>query len=161
MKPRSCRPVSIRWRTLSHGTRKSAPIGVRFLVQAGDSSGSASVFECCVPADSRLPIPHSHNGFEETIYGLEGTTTWTIDRETVDIGPGEAMCVRLGQVHGFESHGEIDATFLAIASPAVFGPAYFREIAEVLAAGAPALAGRARSGRAGSARTDYSTVTSP
>ena len=44
--------------------------------------------------------------------------------------------MRRGQIHGFENHGDIDATFLAIATPAVFGPAYFREIAEVLAASA-------------------------
>ncbi|HTZ64008.1 MAG TPA: cupin domain-containing protein [Solirubrobacteraceae bacterium] len=111
-------------------------LGVRFLVEAGDSNGSASVFECYVPADSRMPTPHSHDGFEETIYGLEGITTWTIDSETVDVGPGEAVCVRRGQIHGFENHGDSDATFLAIATPAVFGSAYFREIAEVLAASA-------------------------
>ena len=111
-------------------------LGVRFLVEAADSNGSASVFECHVPAGSRMPAPHSHDGFEETIYGLEGTTTWTIDRETVDVAPGEAVCVRRGQIHGFHNHGDVDATFLAIATPAVFGPAYFREIAEVLAASA-------------------------
>ena len=76
------------------------------------------MFECYVPADSRMPAPHSHDGFEETIYGLKGATTWTIDSETVDIGPGEATCVRRGQIHGFENHGDIDATFLAIATPA-------------------------------------------
>jgi len=30
-----------------------------------------------------------------------GTMTWTIDSDTVDIGPGEAVCVRRGQIHGF------------------------------------------------------------
>jgi quercetin dioxygenase-like cupin family protein len=110
--------------------------GVRFLVEAADSNGSASVFECYVPANSRMPAPHSHDGFEETIYGIAGTTTWTIDGRTVQVGPGEAVCVRRGQVHGFENHGDIDATFLAIATPALFGPAYFREIREVLAASA-------------------------
>ena len=44
--------------------------------------------------------------------------------------------MRRGQIHGFQNHGDVDATFLAIATPAVFGPAYFREIGEVLAAGA-------------------------
>ena len=39
-----------------------------------------------------------------------------------------------GQIHGFENHGSVDATFLAIATPAVFGSAYFREISEALAA---------------------------
>ena len=109
-------------------------LGVRFLVEATDSNGTASVFECYVPADARMPAPHRHDGFEETIYGLKGVTTWTIDGETLEIGPGEAVCVQRGQVHGFENHGDIDATFLAIATPAVFGPAYFREIGEVLAA---------------------------
>jgi quercetin dioxygenase-like cupin family protein len=118
-------------------------LGVRFLVEAADSNGSAAVFECCVPAGSKMPAPHSHDGFEETIYGLEGVTIWTIDGETVEVGPGEAVCVQRGQIHGFENHGSIDAKFLAIATPAVFGRAYFREIGEVLAAatagGAPDL----------------------
>jgi quercetin dioxygenase-like cupin family protein len=111
-------------------------LGVRFLVESDDSNGTASVFECYVPADSRMPAPHSHDGFEETIYGLEGTTTWTIDGDTVEVGPGEAVCVRRGQIHGFENRGSVDATFLAIATPAVFGSAYFREIGAVLAASA-------------------------
>ena len=110
--------------------------GVRFLIEAADSNGSAAVFECSVPANARMPAPHSHDGFEETIYGLEGVTTWTIDGETVQIGPGEAVCVPRGHVHGFENHGSVDASFLAIATPALFGPAYFREIGTVLAAGA-------------------------
>ena len=109
-------------------------LGVRFLVESDDSNGTASVFECYVPANSRMPAPHSHDGFEETIYGLEGTTTWTIDDATVEVGPGEAVCVKRGQIHGFDNHGSVDATFLAIATPAVFGSAYFREVGEVLAA---------------------------
>ncbi|HEX4188609.1 MAG TPA: cupin domain-containing protein [Solirubrobacteraceae bacterium] len=123
-------------KTIDNDTITVGELGVRFLVEAGDSNGSASLFECYVPADSRMPAPHSHDGFEETIYGLEGTTTWTIDGETVHVGPGEAVCVRRGQIHGFENDGDTDATFLAIATPALFGPAYFREIAEILAASA-------------------------
>jgi quercetin dioxygenase-like cupin family protein len=122
------------YKTTGNDTITVGALGVRFLVEAADSNGSASLFECYVPADSRMPVSHSHDGFEETIYGLEGTTTWTIDSETVDVGPGDAVCVRRGQIHGFQNRGDVDATFLAIATPAVFGPAYFREIAEVLAA---------------------------
>ena len=49
-------------------------LGVRFLVEAADTNGSASVFECHVPSNSRMLAPHSHDGFEE-IYGLAGTST--------------------------------------------------------------------------------------
>jgi quercetin dioxygenase-like cupin family protein len=120
--------------TMTNDTITVGALSVRFLVEAEDSNGTASVFECYVPANARMPAPHSHDGFEETIYGLAGTTTWTIDGETVEVGPGEAVCVKRGQIHGFQNRGEVDATFLALATPAVFGPAYFREISEVLAA---------------------------
>jgi quercetin dioxygenase-like cupin family protein len=114
-------------------------LGVRFLIEPGDSHGSAAVFECYVPASSRMPAPHSHDAFEETIYGLEGASTWTVDGETIEIGPGEALCVPRGAIHGFENRGSSDAKFLAIATPGVFGPDYFREVGEVLAisAGGP------------------------
>ena len=43
---------------------------VRFLVEPEQSSGSVSVFECTVPPGAKVPAPHSHDAFEETIYGL-------------------------------------------------------------------------------------------
>jgi quercetin dioxygenase-like cupin family protein len=112
-------------------------LGVRFLVEAEESNGSASVFECFVPANSRMPAPHSHDAFEETVYGLAGTTTWTVDGEAVDVSTGDALCIRRGQIHGFDNKGSEDAKFLAISTPGVMSPAYFREIHEVLAAGGP------------------------
>jgi quercetin dioxygenase-like cupin family protein len=108
-------------------------LSVRFLVEAADSNGSASVFECFVPADSKRPVPHSHDAFEETIYGLDGVTTWTVDGRTLDIHPGEAVCIPRGAVHGFDNHGTEDAKFLAMSTPGLMTPDYFREIHEVLA----------------------------
>ncbi len=112
-------------------------LAVRFRVEADESHGSVAVFECDVPARARMPAPHSHDAFEETIYGLTGVTTWTVDGEAIEIGPGEAVCIPRGIVHGFTNRGRLDAKFLAIATPGVFGPAYFREIGDVLAAGGP------------------------
>jgi quercetin dioxygenase-like cupin family protein len=111
-------------------------VSIDFLVDADDSGGSVTVFECLVPADAKVPVPHSHDGFEETIYGLEGVCTWTIDGQPRELGPGKSVCIRRGQVHGFENRGAVDAKFLAIATPGVFGPAYFRDIAQVLAGAA-------------------------
>jgi uncharacterized cupin superfamily protein len=66
-------------------------------------------------------------------FRLEGVTTWTVDGRTLDIRPGEAFCVHRGAVHGFDNRGTDDAKFLAIATPGVMTPDYFREIHEVLA----------------------------
>ena len=111
-------------------------ISIGFLVDGDDSGGSVTVFECAVPAEARVPIPHSHDAFEETIYGLEGVCTWTIDGQARELGPAESVCIRRGQVHGFENRGSTEAKFLAIATPGVFGPSYFRDVAQVLAAAA-------------------------
>ena len=111
-------------------------MGVRFLVEAEDSGGSVTVFEVDVPADARMPAPHSHDGFEETIYGLSGRTTYTVDGETSEVGPGDSICIPRGVVHGFANHGSDEARFLAIISPGLFGPSYFIEINAVLAASA-------------------------
>ena len=111
-------------------------LSVRFLVEAADSERERVRYSSAMSPRTRMPAPHSHDGFEETIYGLEGVTRWTIGGETVEVGPGEAVCVPRGRIHGFENHGSVDAKFLAVATPAVFGPAYFREIGEVLAVAA-------------------------
>lgn len=86
-----------------------------------------------------MPAPHSHDAFEETVYGLEGVTTYTVDGQTHEIGPGDSLCIARGSAHGFANHGATDAKLLAIASPGVFGPAYFHEVGAVLAraAGGP------------------------
>ncbi len=121
-------------------TIKVGEISIDFLVEAGDSGGSVTMFECGVPPDAKVPVPHSHDGFEETIYGLAGVLTLTVDGRVRELGPGQAVCIRRGQIHGFENRGDDDARFLAVATPGVFGPAYFRDVARVLAAqnGAPA-----------------------
>ena len=107
---------------------------IRFLLEGERSGGSVAIFEFEVPAGTRVPIPHSHDAYEETMYGLEGTLRWTLDGAPVDVGPGEALCVRRGVVHFFENATARDARALAIVSPGVLGPGYFRELAAVLAA---------------------------
>ena len=107
------------------------PLAIRFLVEGETSAGTVAVFEFDVPAGAKLPAAHSHDGYEETIYGLDGVLTWTIEGSEVDVGPGEVVSIRRGAVHRFDNNGDGDATALAIVSPGVLGPDYFREIAAV------------------------------
>ena len=111
-------------------------IDVQFLVEAQDSDGAATVFECAVAGGAMVPPPHSHDAFDETVYGLEGVLTFTIDGRTREIGPGESVCIRRGQIHQFVNPGNLDAKFLSVATPGVFGPDYFTQIRDVLTAAA-------------------------
>jgi quercetin dioxygenase-like cupin family protein len=107
-------------------------VAIRFLVEGAQSAGSVAVFEFDVPAGARVPAAHSHDGYEETLYGLEGALTWTIEGTQIDVGAGEALVIPRGAVHHFENTGEADAKALAIVTPGILGPDFFREVAAVL-----------------------------
>src|SRR5439155_9512763 len=115
------------------------PLSIRFLVGGEQSAGSVAVFEFDVPAGSKVAAAHSHDGYDETIYGLEGVLTWTIDGMPAEVGPGEALYIPRGAVHHFDNTQDIDAKALAVVTPGILSPDYFREVAAVLdtAAGGP------------------------
>ena len=124
------------------GTREEIRVGqlaIRFLVEGHVSGGSVAVFEFDVPAGAKVPIAHSHDGYEETIYGIEGVLTWTVDGRASDVGPHQVLCIPRGAVHRFDNNHSADAKMLAIVTPGILGPDYFREIAAVIkaAAGGP------------------------
>ena len=109
------------------------PLAVRFLIAAEDSDGSVATFELTVPGSQRLAAPaHSHDHYEETIYGIDGVLTWTVDGRQIDVGPGQALCIPRGAVHRFDNNGPDAVKALCIVTPAAIGPQYFRESAEVI-----------------------------
>ena len=116
------------------------PLAVRFLLTGDNSNGTLAVFELAVGAAQRLMAPaHSHDHYEETIYGLEGVLTWTVDGRPIDVAPGQALCIPRGAVHRFDNLASENAKALCAITPAAIGPQYFREMLEVMkaAAGGP------------------------
>ncbi len=110
-------------------------IGIRFLLTREDTNGSMSVFEFSVPAGQKLAAPaHKNDAYEEVLYGIEGVLTWTVDGTPIEVGPGQALCIPRGATHRFDNLGSQDVKQLAVISPAIMGPAYFHEAAEVIAA---------------------------
>lgn len=116
-------------------TIRLGPLTVRFLITGEESAGTIAVFEVTVPAAQRLMAPaHSHNHYEETIYGIGGVLTWTVDGKVIDVGPGGALCIPRGAVHRFDNNGAEDARVLCMVTPAKIGPQYFREAVEAVKA---------------------------
>jgi len=117
----------------SNETIRLGPLAVRFLLTGDDSTGSVAAFELMVPFAERLAAPaHSHDHYEETVYGIAGVLTWTVDGTPIDVGPGQALCIPRGAIHRFDNNGSEDVKALCIITPAALGPQYFREAAEAM-----------------------------
>ena len=87
----------------THEQIRVGDVAIRFLLEGGQSGGSVAVFEFDVPAAAQVAAAHSHDGYEETIYGLEGVLTWTVEGQVTEIGPGETLCIPRGAVHQFDN----------------------------------------------------------
>ena len=116
---------------------RAGQIEVRFLLESKDTNGQSSLFEFTVPVGAKVPLPHSHERYDETIYGVAGIITFTVDGKVVDIGPGESCFIPRGAVHGFNNLKQTDAKALAVVTPALIGPDFFKETAAIVNAGGP------------------------
>ena len=118
-------------------TIKVGQIIIDFLLEAADTNGSAAMFEFTVPVGAKVPIPHYHESYDETIYGLAGVITFTVEGKPIDIAPGETCFIPRGAVHGFDNLKDEDAKALTVITPALLGPIFFKEVAAILNAGGP------------------------
>jgi mannose-6-phosphate isomerase-like protein (cupin superfamily) len=84
-----------------------------------------------------MPASHSHDDFDETVFGLDGVIAFTVGGERTDLSSGEALFIPRRVIHGFTNDGDVDARMLAVISPGLLGSRYFEDIAEVLAGDGP------------------------
>jgi quercetin dioxygenase-like cupin family protein len=122
---------------MNRETIKAGQVTIDFLLEAADTQGSAAMFEFTVPTGAKVPLPHYHEHFDETIYGLTGIMTFTVDGNVIDIAPGETCFIPRGAVHGFENLNTREAKALAVITPALLGPVFFKEVAEIVNGGGP------------------------
>jgi len=96
-----------------------------------------AMFEFTVPVAAKVPVAHYHKPYDETIYGLEGVVTFTVDGKPVEIGPGQTCFIPRGAVHGFNNLKQSDVKALAVITPALLGPDFFKEAAAIVNPGGP------------------------
>lgn len=121
-------------------TIRMGGLELTFLESKESTGGSLDMFEMAVQPDARVPVPHYHESWDETIYGLAGTLLWRVDNREVSLEPGQTLFIPRGVVHGFRNSGQERAKCLCVLSPGVLGPAYFRAMSALLAADQPDLA---------------------
>jgi len=125
--------------TTSIETIRIGQIAIRFRLEGVATAGAVAMFEFDVPAGARVPIGPSHDAYDETLFGLTGTLAFTLEGTRYDVGPGDTLFIPRGAVHRFDNLSGVDATMLAVVTPGILGPDYFRDMADVIraAAGGP------------------------
>jgi quercetin dioxygenase-like cupin family protein len=118
-------------------TIRIGAVELRFLQSKEETGGSLDIFEMTLQPNARMPVPHYHESWDETVYGLAGTSTWQVDGQDIEVVPGRTVFIKRGIVHGFINRSGEPATCLCVLTPGMLGPAYFREIAALVASGVP------------------------
>jgi quercetin dioxygenase-like cupin family protein len=105
---------------------------LKFLLDETQGAGDLVMFEFLIPPSARVPQAHYHKDVDEVVYGLEGTTTSTVDGEKHEIKRGDSLFIGRGRVHIHENLSDAPVRVLAVLNPGSIGRHYFEEVAEVV-----------------------------
>jgi quercetin dioxygenase-like cupin family protein len=112
-------------------------IEIRYLLEGSDTGGSLALFETIVPPNARVPVPHRHVTYDETVQVLNGTCTFTVEGTESSLTPGQALFIPRGAVHHFVNRGADTVRMLVTVTPGVLRSEFFREVSAAMAAGGP------------------------
>jgi mannose-6-phosphate isomerase-like protein (cupin superfamily) len=112
-------------------TVKTGGLGIRFMIEAGETDGRFSLVEHPMEPRSLGSPVHTHANEDEYSYVLEGEVGVQIGEEILAAGPGTLVRKPRGVPHAFWNGTDRPARLFEIISPAGF-ERYFDEMAEAL-----------------------------
>lgn len=115
-------------------------IGVHFKLWGEDTGGALAIVEHPFPVGA-LVAPHLHTREDEYSIVTEGEIGFRSGDREVVLGPGGYITKPRGELHAMWNAGAVPARMIEIISPAGFEH-FFREVAELIAAGPAAVAGQ-------------------
>ena len=74
-------------------------------LSSDETDGTLTIMEMTIP-EGAGPPPHIHDG-DETVYVVEGTATYHIGDELIEVGPGSVIHLPAGTTETFEPHGTV------------------------------------------------------
>jgi mannose-6-phosphate isomerase-like protein (cupin superfamily) len=105
-------------------------IGVRFMVDAGESGGGFSLVEHPMSARALAAPLHRHTREDEYSFIIEGRMGALLGDEVLEAGPGDFVFKPRNQWHTFWNAADEPARILEIISPAGF-EGFFAELVEL------------------------------
>ena len=112
-----------------HPTIRVGEMSVTFLKTRHETDDAFDLFELTIPPFGRLPFPHIHRKYDETIFGVNGTMTWTLVDNSTEVRRGITLFIPRGTPHFYANRTETAARILCLQTPGVMGPEYYLEIA--------------------------------
>src|SRR4051812_49097357 len=112
-------------------------IEIRYLLEGSHTNGALALFEATIPPNARVPAPHRHVTYDETICGVAGTCTFVVEGRELALAPSQALFIPRGAVHQFVNRSAEPVRFLATITPGVLAPSFFREVGAIVNAGGP------------------------
>jgi quercetin dioxygenase-like cupin family protein len=116
-----------------HHTIRIGEMSVTFLKTRHETAGAFDLFELTIPPLARVPLPHIHRKYDETIFGVDGTMTWTLLVEgkdkSIEVRRGTTLSIPRGTPHFYANRTHTTARVLCLQTPGVLGPEYYLEIA--------------------------------
>ena len=120
-----------------HETIRVGEMSVTFLKTRHETGGVFDLFELIMPAFHRVPLPHIHRKYDETIFGVDGSMTWTLHDKPHEVSRGVTLFIPRGTPHSYANPTHTPGRVLCLQTPGVMGPEYFREVRQLLSAGPP------------------------
>ena len=120
-----------------HEVIRIGQLEIRYLLEGSDTNGALALFEATVPAGARVPAPHRHVTYDETVCGIAGICTFIIEGRELSLEPSQAIFIPRGAAHQFINRGTETVRMLATITPGVLGPSFFREVGAIVNASGP------------------------
>lgn len=112
-----------------HETIRVGEMSITFLKTRHETGGAFDLFELTIPPFARIPLPHLHRKYDETIFGVDGTMTWTLLDRPTQVSRGTTLLIPRGIPHFFANRTHTTCRVLSLQTPGVLGPEYYLEIA--------------------------------
>jgi quercetin dioxygenase-like cupin family protein len=116
---------------------KIGQLELNFLMDGTDPANPFVMFEFAIPPGAKVPVPHYHTHVDETLYGLQGITTSTVNGERIDIAKGDRLFIKRGTVHHHDNKTDLPAKTLCILTPTSININYFKELGAIIQLGVP------------------------